>query len=247
MWKEYQSKKTTLLEDQEEAYIASRPNMCPLRAARIFKNFKDSSGIYPELPTKGHKCGGPSTIKLPLPMEGETLECQTLTDPPLIEKESLHRNIHHFKQAENTPLAGKDVIGSIGFGATTKTANRILEGIADIDAITNGLTSKRLFEIFKTLTPDLEIIVTKEKMMNRYKKWNGHTATSPSGRQLGYFHALFQSFKYNLDNTGDKATLEETRKLIIDVHFMMLQIAAVNIHVHARWKNMLTCMIEKDL
>ena len=30
LWKEYQSKQTTLLEDQEEAYIASRPNMCPL-------------------------------------------------------------------------------------------------------------------------------------------------------------------------------------------------------------------------
>ena len=44
--------KTILLEDQGEAYIASRPNMCPLRAARIFKNFKDSNGIYSELPTK---------------------------------------------------------------------------------------------------------------------------------------------------------------------------------------------------
>ena len=55
--KEFQSKRTTVLEDQEEAYIASNPNMCPVRASRIFKNFKDSSGIYSELPTKRHKGG----------------------------------------------------------------------------------------------------------------------------------------------------------------------------------------------
>ena len=77
-------KRTTVIEDQEEAYIASQPNMCLLRAARIFKNSKDSSGIYSELPTKRHKGGGLNTIKVPLPLEGETLNYQTITDPPLI-------------------------------------------------------------------------------------------------------------------------------------------------------------------
>ena len=170
LWKEYQSKRTTLLEDQEEAYIASRPNMCPVRAAIIFKNFKASSGIYSELPTKRHKGDGLSTIKVLIPMEGETLEYQTVTNPPLIEKEILRRNIRHFKRAENTSLSRKEVIDSIGFGATTSTVDDILEGTADIDSITNDPTSKRLFEIFKTLKPELNIMVTKEKMMNRYKK-----------------------------------------------------------------------------
>ena len=32
-----------------------------------------------------------------------------------------------------------------------------------------------------------------------------------------------------------------------DVHFMMLQLAAINSHVYAWWKNILTCIIEKDL
>ena len=30
LWKEYQSKRTTVIEDQEEAYIASRPDVCPI-------------------------------------------------------------------------------------------------------------------------------------------------------------------------------------------------------------------------
>ena len=64
---------------------------------------------------------------------------------------------------------------------------------------------------------------------------------------MGHFRALFRPFKYDLGNPGDGAKLEEKRELIIDVHFMMLQIAAVNSHVYAQWKNILTCMIEKNL
>ena len=41
--------------------------------------------------------------------------------------------------------------------------------------------------------------------------------------------------------------LENAREIIIDVHFMMLQIAAKNKHVYTQWRNILTCMIEKDL
>ena len=73
LWKEFQLKRTTVLEDQEEAYVASRPDMCPKRAARIFKNFKESSEIYSELPSKRHKGGDLNTIEVQLPLEGETL------------------------------------------------------------------------------------------------------------------------------------------------------------------------------
>ena len=90
-------------------------------------------------------------------------------------------------------------------------------------------------------------MVTKEKMMNRYKKWNERTATSLSGRQLGHYHALFRPFKYDISNEGDKAELEEKREAIIEMHFIMPQIAAINSHVYARWKNILTCMIKKYL
>ena len=127
-------------------------------------------GFFSELSTKRHNGDGLSTIEVPLPMEGEPVQYQTITDPPLIEKEILRRNKRHFRQAENTPLAGKNVGDKIGFGATTKIADDILEGTADIDAITDNDTSKRLLRIFKTSKPELEIIVTKEKMINRYKK-----------------------------------------------------------------------------
>ena len=80
--------------------------------------------------------------------------------------------------------------------------------------------------MFKTSKPELGIELTKDKMMDQYKKWNEPTETSPSGRHLGHFHALFRPFEYNLEDPGDKMDLEEKREVIIDVHFLMLQIAS---------------------
>ena len=59
-----------LLEDQEEAYVASRPNMYPERAARISRKFKIMSDIFSELMSKRHKGGGLNTIKVPIPKKG---------------------------------------------------------------------------------------------------------------------------------------------------------------------------------
>ena len=41
--------------------------------------------------------------------------------------------------------------------------------------------------------------------------------------------------------------LEDARESIINVHYMMLIIAAKHKHVYARWKNILAYMTEKDL
>ena len=143
--------------------------MCPLRAPHIFKNFKDSSRIYSELPTTQHKGDGLNTIEVPIPLEGENLQYHTITDLPTIEAEILRRNKRHFCQAENTPLAGTEVSDKIDFGATTHFGNEILAGIANLDEITDDPTSQRLLVEFKTSQPELEIEVTKEKMMDRYK------------------------------------------------------------------------------
>ena len=53
-----------------------------------------------------------------------------------------------------------------GGEATTKIAGNIVEGTADIDAITDDPTGKSLLESFKTSKPALEIEITKEKMMD---------------------------------------------------------------------------------
>ena len=81
-------------------------------------------------------------------------------------------------------------------------------------------------------------------MMAKYKRWDEKTATSPLGRYLGHYHALFKPFKYK--DEANKTKVEEKRAPIIEVHFIMLQIAALCSHVYKRWTYILTCMIEKD-
>ena len=84
-WKEFRSRRTTLLEDQEEAFIASHPNMDPAKAITIFNNAKSASNIFSKLPKQKHKGGGLTTIDVPVPRTGLTLEYQTITEPKLVE------------------------------------------------------------------------------------------------------------------------------------------------------------------
>ena len=114
------------------------------------------------------------------------------------------------------------MIESIGFVATTQLAYHILKGTADIYTINNDSTSRDLFEISKSSKIKLEIEVTKDRMMGRYKKWNEHTVTSPSGRHLGHFHGLFHPFRYELEDLEDKVDLEDTEELIINIYIMLL-------------------------
>ena len=79
--------------------------------------------------------------------------------------------------------------------------------------------------------------------MNKYKKWNEKTTTSPSGRHLGHFHALFRAFSYKDDD--EKKEIEKMRDVIIEMHHLMLTIAISNGFVYNRWKTIVTQMIEK--
>lgn len=118
------------------------------------------------------------------------------------------------------------------------------KGNADILLLTTDSMSCALFEIFGITKPELKIKMTKDKMMNKYKHWDKQTATSPSGRHLGHFHSLFKTFKFK--NSVEKANIEEKRDEIVQVHFIMLSIAAIYSHLYDLWLNILTSMIEND-
>jgi hypothetical protein len=107
--KEQRTKKTTIEEEQEAAFVAMNPEMDAKRAAQIFQRAKDTKQMMSELPSKMSCPGGISSILVPLPKEGEELEYQAITDGPTIERLILNRNIRHFRQAEFTPLASPEV------------------------------------------------------------------------------------------------------------------------------------------
>ena len=83
-----------------------------------------------------------------------------------------------------------------------------------------------------------------DDMIQGYRSWLEKKTTSPSGRHLGHFHALFRPFKY--DNEAELEEITNLRALIIQLHFTMLQIAVKHKHVYDRWLTVVTQMIEKD-
>jgi hypothetical protein len=191
-----------------------------------------------ELPSKMNCPGGISSILVPLPKEGIELEYMAITDVPTIEKLILQRNIRHFRQAEFTPLAKPEVIRKIGFGADTNRADQILEGTDDPSDDSSDITddgcSKYLLTSMKRHSKEIEIEITAEKMMNKYKRWKERTSTSPSGRHL------------KAKNEEDRERMEGMKQEIIAMHATMLQTAYDNEHVYDRWKYILTCMLGKD-
>jgi hypothetical protein len=135
--KEQRTKKTTINDEQEAAFVAMNPEMDQKRAAQIFQRARDTKQMMSELPSKMNCPGGILSILVPIPKEGTALEYLVITDGPTIERLILQRNIRHFRQAEFTPLAKLEAIRKIGFGADTKRADQILAGIDDPTDITD--------------------------------------------------------------------------------------------------------------
>jgi hypothetical protein len=217
------------------------PEMDAKRAAQIFKRARDTKQMISELPSKMNCPGGVSLILVSLPKEGTELEYFAITDGPTIGTLILNRNIRHFRQAETTPLATPQVIRTIRFGADTDRAEQLLDGTGDPTDITDDEWSRYLLTSMRRHSKELKIEITKEKMMNKYKIWKERTSTSPLGRHLGHFHALFRPMKAKDDK--DRERLDDIRTEIIELHARMLQTAYDNEHVYKRWEYILTCML----
>ena len=189
--------------------------------------------------------GGITCILIPLPLKGEEVQYGKVADGPSVERIILDRNVEHFSQASDTPLCTDDVIDKLGFGGNHPIAQQILDGTADINAITPYEASCLFLGALTRDTKAIHVDITEDDMMQRYKRWKERTSTSPSGRHLGHYHALFRGFQYSTQEEFDSIDL--MCKSIIHLHWLMLQIATKNQHVYQRWKKVVTQMIEKDI
>ena len=264
----YQSK---AYEEREEAFVEiHRDTMGTKKAKIIFRRGEDTKQMMKTLPKTKHNGGALMRIEVPIPTEGDTLQYMEITDGPTIERLLLDRNIRHFRQAEGTPLASSDCIDAIGFGGTSPLAQELLQGDGNLDNITTDAASQLFLSEMKQTTASINITLTKEEMMNRYKGWSEGTTTSiGSGRHLGHFAALWRPFQYKQpakapinpydknkrkqskkkqqqDTADEYEVIDDQRQSIINLHHLMLQIAIKNRHVYQRWLDIITQMLEKD-
>ena len=84
LWKKKRSLRSTVYEDQEQAFIESHPKMDPKKAKAIFKKSELTNEMMAELPKRKHHSGGLNSIAVPVPREGLKIEYQSLSDPVLV-------------------------------------------------------------------------------------------------------------------------------------------------------------------
>ncbi len=172
-------------------------------------------------------------------------EWEEITEPEEIERQVIQQNIKHFGQANNTPF--------------TMEPLRSMQQLADPMAqdISRGEVPTEIrgssFEETVALLKALEIPSNLEQiewnldlttLKGIYRHWKEKTATSPSGRHLGHFHALLKPD--GIDRTDESENIQADRADDIwIIHLIMIQTAVKWGYVPERWKEVLTLMLEK--
>ena len=87
--------------------------------------------------------------------------------------------------------------------------------------------------------------ITLDEFRGKIKVWKENISTSPSGRHLGTYKALFQPIDFCLDKTPIES-LQYKQHAIARVHVQMLNYAIKQRHAYDRWKTIVNVLILKD-
>lgn len=116
---------------------------------------------------------------------------RTVTDPQELEYYLIMRNRLHFGQAEGTPFTINPLHDDIDWAATSPASEAILQGEYRIDSAFPQCEA--LLRACKAATQMDAVTaeLTMEEFKSKIKSWREATSTSPSGRHLGRYKALF--------------------------------------------------------
>ena len=115
---------------------------------------------------------------------------ETLYDRTTLENAILQRNRRHFNQCAGTPFTiGK--LRQLGWAADSELANSILKGSAQIESISSDEIEQYLLNQCQQQTTEISDCITTTDLTQLFKKWKECTTTSPSGRHLGIYKAIF--------------------------------------------------------
>jgi hypothetical protein len=179
-------------------------------------------------------------------------EWKTITDPFEIEHYLMLRNRMHFGQAQGTPFTVPPLSDRLDWTASTPTAEAILlESFIpppDVSVIcAHVLTACRATAALDQQPAELTLDAFSGKM----KKWRETTTTSPSGRHLGRYKALFAESTYiprdsEDDEPGDCEIFQRKQADIAHVIVQLINFCIRHGHVLNRWKQIVNTMIFKD-
>ena len=205
---------------------------------------------------KLRKCRGSTKngiTRLDVPRDENDMDYATCRDwitidtPSEIETRLLQRNRRHFGQAENTYPTIPPFSEWVDWGASSHTAELILEGNwepPDIDELSQSMISHMKARV------ELDSVqggFTKEEWIGKIKAWPESTTTSPSGFHLGHSKVLIAPTDLDPQSQSTEyEALEHKREDLIDWQVGLLNTALLNSYCYERWKHIVNVMILKQ-
>jgi hypothetical protein len=169
----------------------------------------------------------------------------TVTDPTAIEYYLLLRNRLHFGQAEGTPFTVPPLNRDIDWAASSASAAAILAGTY-LSTI-NVPQCQELLRVCQSTSP-LDAIpadLSMDSFKGKIRSWKESTTTSPSGRHLGRYKALFTPGDH-ANNSDEHAVFSNSQAAIASLLLSVINFCIRNGHVLHRWKTIVNVMIFKD-
>ena len=121
-------------------------------------------------------------------------EC--IFDRQALEAAILERNQMHFNQCAGTPFT-VGPLRKLRWAADSELAERILQGIKDFRNITEDTLLQKVLSECQAKAPEVSDEITTEDLKQLFQIWRETTTTSPSGRHLGIYKAVFQTTNNN--------------------------------------------------
>ena len=87
--------------------------------------------------------------------------------------------------------------------------------------------------------------ITKNAFKAKMKKWRESTSTSPSGRYLGHYKALFVPVDRSLDEE-ERKDIRKKQEEIADCYVAVINHALTRRYSLERWKTIVNMMIYKE-
>ena len=113
--------------------------------------------------------------------------------------------------AKSTPFASEPLLSQCGYDGLSSFAEQVLQGTADLSHL--PIPVQGVMENMKAMAPPMPFTEpTDSEIKAGFSKWPEQTSTSPSGRHLGHYKALFAPIHRASSPPDPEATPTQKKK-----------------------------------
>lgn len=134
------------------------------------------------------------------------------------------------------------LLNNLGFRGSTEWCNQLLQGEANLDHITDPLTTE-ILKACHQIRESLPAEISFDEMLDGFHKFPAKTTTSPSGIHLNINHTLIKTYHQPL--TAETAKQQSVAKTSLKIQWMIMNLTIKHCHTYERWKTVHNNFLEK--